>query len=193
MWSITMRDSRNHPLVGIGPMNYVCTHSERFGHPHNFPLQLAAEWGLPVALTVCLIFLFLLWRLSWSIRRDEFDNPEDTVMAGLLCTGVLAAALHACLSGVMVMPASQVTGLLVCGMLLGLYPIAPQEKSAAALQWGFIPGLLLAVGLLGLGAQELQTMESRAALLKPAATMWPRMWQDAKVCELYTLQNEVKN
>ena len=89
------------------------------------------------------------------------------------------------------MPASQVTGLLVCGMLLGLYPSAPGKRLVPVLQWGFVPGLLLAMGLLGLGAQELQTMKSRSELLEPGASMWPRIWQDAKVCQFYALQNEV--
>jgi putative inorganic carbon (HCO3(-)) transporter len=193
MWSVTVRDARDNPLLGIGPMNYVCTSKERIGHPHNFPLQLAAEWGIPVALAVCVIFFFLLWRISRSIRQEAFGSPEDSVIAGLLLTGVMAAALHACLSGVMVMPASQVTGLLMCGMLLGLYPPVPGRRTVPALRWGFIPGLLLAVGLLGLGAHELQTMKSRSELLEPWATMWPRIWQDAKVCRLYSVQNEVKN
>jgi len=193
MWSVTVRDARDNPLLGIGPMNYVCTSNERIGHPHNFPLQLAAEWGIPVALAVCIIFMFLLWRTSRSIRQGEFDSPEDTAIAGLLLTGVLAAALHACLSGVMVMPASQVTGVLVCGMLLGLYPSAPQERPAGASQWGVIPGLFLTVALLGLGAYELHTMKDRAELLTPGESMWPRIWQDAKVCRLYNVQNEVNN
>ena len=193
IWRSIIEDVRRHPLTGIGPMNYVCTSQKRIGHPHNFPLQLAAEWGIPVALAVGFIFLYLLLRISQSIRQKAFSSPEDTTFAGLLFTGVLAAALHACLSGVMVMPASQVTGLLICGMLLGLYTSAPGERLVPVLQWDFIPGLLLAVGLLGLGVHELQTMKSRVELLEPGASMWPRVWQDAKVCTLYNLQNEVKN
>ena len=193
MWSVTIRDARNNPLLGIGPMNYVCTSPVPIGHPHNFPLQLAAEWGIPVALGICAIFGFLLWRTSQSIRHSEFDTPEDTVFAGLLLTGILAAALHACLSGVMVMPASQVTGLLICGMLLGLIPSTSKEKRVRALQRGHLAGLLLVVSILMLGIFELQTMKNRAKLLEPGATMWPRIWQDAKVCSLYNSQNEVKN
>ena len=174
-------------------MNYVCTSQKRIGHGHNFPLQLAAEWGIPVALAVGFIFLYLILRISQSIRQKEFSGPEDTIIAGLLFSGVLAAALHACLSGVMVMPASQVTGLLICGMLMGLYPTAPAKRTIRYLHWGLIPGLLLTVGLLGLGAYELQTMKIRADLLEPGASRWPRIWQDAKVCTLYVVQNEGKN
>ena len=193
MWRISIRNVREHFLFGIGPMNYACTRLIPASHPHNFPLQLVGEWGVPVFLAVFIVFLFLFRRISQSIRQDEFGCSEDTMVAGLLFTGMLAAALHACLSGILVMPASQVTGLLICGMLLGLYPSVPVERNTRTLRWNFIPGLILAIGLLGLGAYELQTMKSRGELLVPRAPMWPRIWQDAKVCTLYNVQNEVKN
>jgi len=193
MSSIALSDVHSHPLLGIGPMNYACSSPYSFGHPHNFPLQLAAEWGTPVVLAACVIFLTLLWQGCRGIRQDELRGTEDKVIAGLLITAVLAAALHACLRGVMVMPASQVTGLLISGMLLGLYPAASADNPAPALQWGFIPGLLLAVGLLGLGAQELSTMDARESRLAPQEIGLPRIWQNAKVCRLYSVQNEVNN
>ncbi len=186
MWTVTIRDAREHPLFGIGPMNYVCTRPERIGHPHNFPLQLAAEWGIPAALAVSAVFLILLYRVSRRIRLDRYSNPEDTALAGLLLTGILAAALHACLSGVMVMPASQVTGLLICGMLLGLRPAGQTESATSTWRWSFVPGLALTLGLLILGAHELRTMESRAERLSPADSMYPRIWQDSRVCRFYT-------
>jgi hypothetical protein len=192
MWSVTVRDSLNHPLLGIGPMNYVCTSPKRIGHPHNFPLQLAAEWGIPVALSACVIFLFLLTKGWQRVRRDGFGATDDGATAALLLTAVLAAALHACLSGVMVMPASQVTGLLICGMLLGLYPAASGARRVAALHWGFIPGLLLSAGLLGLGVHELRIMKDRESVLLPRGNLLPRIWQNAKVCTLYVQQNDVK-
>ena len=154
-WRGIIDDSVNNPLLGIGPMNYACTSPIRMSHPHNFPLQLAAEWGMPVALAVCVIFGFLLWRISRSIRKQEFGGPEDTVIAGLLFTGVLAAALYACLSGVMVMPASQVTGLLDLWHVIGLCIQLRHGREVwqQVLYGGVLfRALLLAVGLLGLGA-----------------------------------------
>ena len=123
---MTLEDIRQHPLTGIGPMNYVCTSPKPIGHPHNFPLQLAAEWGIPVAV-VSAACCACCGGGRHHVRQNRFGSPEDNILAGLLLTGLTAAALHACLSGVMVMPASQVTGLLICGMLLGLYPFAPAK------------------------------------------------------------------
>jgi hypothetical protein len=193
MWRSALEDIRNHPLTGIGPMGYACVSQKRIGHPHNFPIQLAAEWGLPVALAVAGLFIFFFWRAITVIRGARFDHPDDAPLAGLLLTGVLAAALHACLSGVLVMPASQVTGLLVCGMLIGLIPSRREAGQPGILRWSPLAGLLLAAFLAVLGAHELNTMKSRAEMLEPSASMWPRIWQDSKVCRLYNVQNEVKN
>jgi len=193
MWRITVEDIQQHPLLGIGPMNYVCVSQKRIGHPHNFLLQLASEWGIVVAIAVFLTVLYLLWRSILGIRNDVFDSKEDRTLAGLLFTGILAAALHACLSGIMVMPASQVTGILVSGMLVGLYPAARQQQTHRATGLVLAAGIMFSIYLLAIGSYELVTMKKRAELLVPGQDMWPRMWQDAKVCTLYSEQIEVKN
>lgn len=192
MWKFTLNDALQNPLLGIGPMNYACTSGVWFGHPHNFPLQVAAEWGMPVAQALLAIVIVLLLRTSQIIRRGTFSSADDTNFAGLLFLGVVAAAVHACFSGVPVMPASQVTGLIVCGILLGLLAPVPARGGALLTNWLFIPCLVLAASLLALGAEELRTMEYRAAQL-PARIIAPRIWQDAKVCRLHVPQNEVTN
>jgi hypothetical protein len=193
MWRQTLVDARNHPLLGIGPMNYVCTSPAYIGHPHNFPLQLAAEWGIPVALAVCLLFMALLLQSVMTLRRELTDSAAPAALPGLLLIGVLAAALTACVSGVMVTPASQVAGLLVCGLLLGIAPGNAIAPAPTAQRFVFIPGVILALALLVLGAHELRTMPERSLQMRPGEDKWPRIWQDAKVCRLYVPQNEVTN
>jgi hypothetical protein len=122
MWSRASRDALTNPILGIGPMNYACASDAWFGHPHNLPLQIAAEWGIPVAIAICAVFIALGFGIVQKVRHEKYGSGEENIFAGLIFTGVIAAALHACLSGVMVMPASQVTGLLLCGMLLGMTP-----------------------------------------------------------------------
>jgi O-antigen ligase len=191
MWKITLDDARANPLLGIGPMNYVCTSPHYIGHPHSFPLQLAAEWGIPVALAACLVFAALLLQGTAGLRRQRANIGAATVLPGLLLTGVLAAALTACVSGVMVTPASQVAGLVVCGLLLGFAPGSPVVTTPTAGRFAYITGVILAIALLALGAQELRTMPGRSAQMRPGEDLWPRIWQDAKVCRLYVPQNEV--
>jgi len=172
-------------------MNYVCTSPAYIGHPHNFLLQLSAEWGLPVAFLVGLAFVLVVWSVAVRIRAGSLNSPETGQLAGLLLSGVVAAALHACVSGVMVTPASQVTGLTICGLLLGLSHSAAAQSPSTVARWIFVPAALLVIGLLVLGAHELRTMEPRSSMLKPGEDMRPRMWQDGKVCRFYVPQNEV--
>jgi len=191
MWKVTLRDAGQHPILGIGPMNYVCTSPEHIGHPHNFPLQLAAEWGIPVALAVCILFVLLLGGALQHLRRSDLEDPADRTISGLLLTGIFAAALHACVSGVMVMPASQVTGMLLVGLLLGLISTRRHEKPSRIAIPAMISGIVMCGALLVLGVHELGTRAERSAQLKPGEDLRPRMWQDAKVCRLYVAQQEV--
>jgi O-antigen ligase len=121
MWRGALREAATHPWLGIGPMNYACRGpTYRAGHPHSFPMQLLSEWGIPAAALLLIAIAFIAWRLLLRLRVLQLEPGPLTPLAGAVSTGVLAAAIHACLSGVLVMPASQVTGLLLGGWLLGL-------------------------------------------------------------------------
>jgi O-antigen ligase len=45
LWRISMEAALAHPLLGIGPMHFAYVDNGEGAHPHNFWLQLAAEWG----------------------------------------------------------------------------------------------------------------------------------------------------
>lgn len=185
MWPIAVEDARSHPFLGIGPMGYACVSPAGFGHPHNFALQLAAEWGLPAAVAAAGLFLALLWLLTARLRAGATGQGRESVISGLLLTGLVAAALHSGLSGVLVMPASQVAGLIVAGLLVGRLPVgtaAPAPKRAAGLATA---GLAMALFLAVLGSHQLVTMEAWSERLPPQYSLYPRLWQDAKVCLLY--------
>ena len=47
----------SHPLLGIGPMQFAALRSQVGAHPHNWPIQIAAEWGFPA--TVILLVLII--------------------------------------------------------------------------------------------------------------------------------------
>jgi hypothetical protein len=68
MWRVVLDDAIAHPWLGIGPMNYACTRPFWFGHPHNFPVQIAGEWGIPVAVVLCLIVAYLLLSLAMQTQ-----------------------------------------------------------------------------------------------------------------------------
>ncbi len=193
MWSIAIADVRRHPWLGMGPMGYACVSGEGFGHPHNFALQMAAEWGLPAALLTAVLCFALLWIVTARLRSSGADPEPDGIVTGLLLTGVLAAALHAGLSGVMVMPASQVAGLLVTGMLIGRLPYRePSLKPVRAAAVTLI-GPALMLFLISFGGHELKYMEERSARLPERFSLYPRLWQNSKICLLHANPAAVEN
>ncbi len=187
MWRGTLQDARTHPLLGIGPMNYACTGPlYRAAHPHSFPLQLLAEWGIPAFLLLLPVAGFLFLGLFRMLRNPPAGHAPAMPLAGFLATALLAAVIHAGLSGVLVMPASQVAGVLVGGWLLGTLPAqASLRLSRAPVSLVLISGLVLSLALLGFARQEIAVSERR---LEQTAVMdrgIPRLWQNGKVCRLY--------
>lgn len=189
MWRGTLRDARTHPLLGIGPMNYACSGPlYRAAHPHNFPLQFLAEWGIPAFLLLLPVTGFLLLALFRQVRQPQAGSVP---LAGFLATALLAAAIHACLSGVLVMPASQVAGLLVGGWLLGTLPPAQasprhsQAPASMALRVALLLGLALSIALLAFARREIAVSELRLEQTEVMDRGIPRLWQNGKVCRLY--------
>jgi hypothetical protein len=187
MWKRSAGDALANPLFGIGPMAYACTQTAAFAHPHNFPMQIAAEWGLPAAFLLCTVIAVLFWRAATRLLRDRTKHSRDLTFAALLFASAIAATLHACLSGVLVMPASQVVGLLVCGMLTGEFAAGRGQAQVVLSKSTFLAPALLSFLLLALGGHELRTMDERAVLLPPDIKH-PRMWQNAFVCRVYTTE-----
>lgn len=193
MWKSAAQDAISNPLLGIGPMNYVCTSPVPMSHPHNFVLQTAAEWGIFVAVAVSLVFLYLLLASFQWLRRQDSDASKKYKSASFLLTGILAAAFYCCLSGVLVMPASQVSGVLVCGMLMGMIAPGPSNNRPIPGARLFLPPLIFSIALLILGRHELSSMDARAELLRPGYDLQPRIWQEGKICTFYTEQKPVNN
>ena len=55
---------RDAPLLGIGPMHFAAFPHPYGAHPHSWPIQISAEYGLPAAL----LLTYLLWRLFRGCR-----------------------------------------------------------------------------------------------------------------------------
>ena len=183
MWKTAFGMGLENPWLGIGPLNLVCVPGPELHHPHNFPLQLMAEWGIPVALAVCLIVMIML---KSAIIAGRNPGNKENQLFGFLLTGAFTASVYALLSGVFVMPASQVSGLLILGGMLGLLPVSANRMQSGLPFPVFLIPVLLAIGLLLHGIFELSTMETRASLLGPEESMFPRTWQDAMVCRHYS-------
>ena len=190
LWSLALKDAKSHPWLGAGPARFNCEGSARLpAHPHNFPLRLAAEWGIPAAiliLAVCLWICLKLLRWLWSAQLAPTGpgRKQPEALDSLLVAAILAAALHACVSGVLMMPASQVAAVLVCGWLLGRQPSAGDaraQRRAAGLMACLVVALI-AVALNVFNMNEIRHMEARVGALAAAGPAQPRYWQYGRSC-----------
>ncbi len=105
LWGLALDYIRESTLVGIGPMHYAARVNTEAAHPHNFYLQLAAEWGVPFALLLVGLAIAGLKRLISATKSagDEEEQALGISLVGACC----AIAIDAMFSGNFVMPMSQ--------------------------------------------------------------------------------------
>lgn len=105
LWRLSAEASLAHPLLGLGPMHFAYTDNGLGAHPHNFWLQLAAEWGAPATLLVGAASVALAGRL-WRSVRKEVDASNCAIGIAALA-GVIAWGVGTLSDGYMVVPTSQ--------------------------------------------------------------------------------------
>ena len=91
---------------GNGSGFFICTSENnvvpRFGHPHNSILQFVIEWGVLAVISYCLLLALLLYKVVMTNRRA-------VRVSGLT---LLAGFAYSFVSGVLVMPLSQLLAVL---------------------------------------------------------------------------------
>jgi O-antigen ligase len=104
MWVDCLHFWQDRFLLGIGPGHFAVTDLESGvsrAHPHNFYLQLLAEWGSICFVLLASVFFIFVKRLY--SKRKELSDPY--ALGALLA--VVCGMMHAGVSGVLVMPLSQ--------------------------------------------------------------------------------------
>jgi putative inorganic carbon (HCO3(-)) transporter len=112
-----------HPLLGAGPQSFVYRPGVISAHPHNALIQWASEWGLPAAVVAGGL---LGWGLGCWLSRCRAEPraaaaSSGPVLAAALTASLVAAAAHAMTSGIVVMPLSQTSMVVVVGWASGIY------------------------------------------------------------------------
>jgi putative inorganic carbon (HCO3(-)) transporter len=126
LWRIALDRIAAHPLLGIGPMMFAALDTGLAAHPHDAVLQWAAEWGLPAAVLALGGLATLLFQWLIFARRDARRNnrPEQWLVVAVTAS-LVAGSVHALVSGVVVMPASQYMMVTVIALALALYKPTP--------------------------------------------------------------------
>jgi O-antigen ligase len=188
LWQLALELIAAHPLLGVGPHHFA--HEGAMlswgAHPHNFIMQIGAEWGIPALL--CLlgaIGVGMRALIRSGTRIAQTDLPGQQTLAVMLAAGA-AILIDGLFSGVIVMPQSQMAIALYLACAAGW--VRSLDKSAApragmSLRW--LSSALAVVSLCGLvyGVAPSVARHARHADLTPAeraanpSTHWPRIWE----------------
>jgi O-antigen ligase len=137
LWQDTLSMINDNPWFGVGPMHFSWYPNSilpdprnnymQWGigaaHPHSSLLQWAAEWGVPSLILMLNIIFYGLFRWLQRFNVTSLANRselEQLIPIALFCS-FIAGLGYSLVSGVIVMPQSQLMLVLIAGLMLGRY------------------------------------------------------------------------
>jgi O-antigen ligase len=188
LWKLALELIAAHPLLGVGPHHFAHEGATLSwgAHPHNFIMQIGAEWGLPALLCLlAAIGIGMRALVRSGARIAQTDLAGQQTLAVMLATGA-AILVDGLFSGVIVMPQSQMAIVLYLGCAAGWVRSLDHGNSPNAgmpLRW--LGSGLAIVALCGLAYAVAPSVVAHAshAELTPAekavnpGTHWPRIWE----------------
>ncbi|MEM8559344.1 MAG: O-antigen ligase family protein [Bacteroidota bacterium] len=198
LWGLSWTFIQAQPWLGLGPMHFSALEAVNVqglaAHPHNVVVQWAVEWGVPSTLLV--LGLGGWAAVAWIRQSLKTEERTERLVRVALTASLLAGAAHLMLSGLLVMPLSQLVFALVAGWTLGLYQrIASPDTSIPETSGGLVPatrrarvapavfGALL-IGWLALVVPEaLRLQERHDAYVEQTdpQNLAPRFWQQGVI------------
>ena len=119
IWLQIIETIKENPILGIGPMHYAILPTPfTIAHPHNITLQLMAEYGIPAALA--LVTFISISFIFWVKQQQATSTQNQSVVPIALTASFITAVIHGHLSGVFVMPLSQLSFMVICGWMIGI-------------------------------------------------------------------------
>jgi hypothetical protein len=177
-----------HPWLGVGPMHFAhySGHLHIAAHPHDWLLQVAAEWGIPALLALLVAVAFgirALWRAGAQIGQDDAGN--QAIFTALL-VGAAAILVDGLVSGIFVMPQSQLAIALYLGCAIGwqrtVGPAKPVSAPRGIARAAGIACIVVAMAGVVAGAWPEAPAKLRNEASTPAQQAlnaddpWPRLW-----------------
>jgi len=184
-WAKCLDMAWTHPWLGVGPMHYAWPPYDfaPAAHPHNAFMQWLAEWGFPSTALMSGLTVWGGWRwMQQEKGRSETAGIRSNAVRVALVASVLAGASHAMVSGIIVMPVSQVLLVLIGGWAWGRYrhdgeransDVSPRAHAVLCMV------LVGSIGVVGSSLQDLTTVEERRSAFLEAVDrtrLSPRYW-----------------
>lgn len=119
LWQEAFRLMGERPWLGAGPMmTAMLVDLKTSAHPHNFVLQLLAEWGIPFTAALLFFITFSIMRWQKLITQNSIERaPLALPVVAALSAGITAGLVD----GLMVMPVSLVYMSIIVGLFAGLW------------------------------------------------------------------------
>jgi len=177
VWQMSWDAISKAPLLGIGPMQFATFDNRVGAHPHNWIMQVAAEWGVPALL----LLLFALVLLARATRQAA--ALDSTVVSAALAFGIGLA--NGLVDGNLVMPVSQSAFALAGGLMLAAilharnnsatYPINLARRLVSIGSATLAAAAVVAFAVFSFSDQE--SGVSRFHQTQPGAWLVPRFWE----------------
>ena len=186
IWENCLDLIRQHPWFGVGPMHFAHD-ALRFrwaAHPHDWILQIAVEWGLPALL----LLGFALFHGMRALLRSRAAVPaieHGGVALSALLAGGAAVLVDGLVSGLIVMPQSQLAIALYLGFAIGWVRMSAQAERpsrAPGKAMRLANALILLVALVSLAEGVYPDVGELMNDGTPNAAAnrglrWPRLWE----------------
>lgn len=157
-WDLFVHD----PILGSGPMHYAYYFPDSYLHPHNSLLQLLSEWGLPATVLVVSLGLWAIAVWIKGTRKAALKSDDHMLLTRTaLLASISGAALHSLVSGIIVMPLSQLLAACIIGFMLGDYLTLQSDSIPLRARHGWRDKVLvvnLAAAVLALGSLSTLTL-----------------------------------
>ncbi|MCS3701933.1 hypothetical protein GGQ20_003276 [Salinibacter ruber] len=185
-WMKCLEMAWMNPWLGVGPMHYAWPPNNfaSGAHPHSAFFQWLAEWGVPSTTIMSSLAVWGGW--SWMKQeRDATEREEDLLpeVGVALVASVLAGASHAMVSGLIVMPVSQVLLAVVGGWAWGRHNCSDKRTGSGLSRWPhhaiFCAAVLSSMPVVGAATKDLSTVENRREAFLEAVdrtSLSPRYW-----------------
>jgi hypothetical protein len=142
IWADALQLIAAHPWTGVGWGNFNLAwsltpfpnrHTAFFDHTHNLPLQLAVELGLPLAMLICSLLLWALWK-AWC--RSLAAEPTASAAGRCAVMMIVLIGLHSLLEYPLWYAYFLLPTAFVWGFALGLPPAAAHPSVSPPATFG---------------------------------------------------------